>query len=84
MSEEVWQYAPSTTNAVERKNLDSKQKHPVHFKETMTKGYKLDKSFCLQYIAASENVCLSYTNATVQSIKKQAKKGKTMAKQKVP
>ena len=57
---------------LKEKNLDSKQKHPVHFKEAMIRSYKLDKSFCLQYIAASENVRLSYTNATVQSIKKQA------------
>ena len=71
MSEEVWKNAPSTTNAVERKNLDSKQNHPVHFKEAMITAYKLDKSFCLQYIAASESVQLSYTNATVQNIKKQ-------------
>ena len=74
MPNTVWESAPSTTNAVERKNLDSKKTHPVHFKAAMVSAYKLDKSFCLKYIAASENVRLSYTNATVQYIRKQAAK----------
>ena len=72
MPKTVWESAPSSTNAVE-KNLDSKKTHPVHFKAAVS-AYKLDKSFCLNYIAASENVRLSYTNATVQYIRKQAAK----------
>ena len=74
MSKEAWENAPSTTNAVERKNLDIKQKNPVDFKAAMIKSYKLDKSYCLQHIAASEKVRLSYTNATEENIQKQASK----------
>ena len=47
MSKEAWENAPSTTNFVERKNLDIKQKNPVDFKAAMIKSYKLDKSYCL-------------------------------------
>ena len=72
MPKEVWECAPGTTNAVERSNLDSKQSHPVNLKEAMTRVYKIDKSFCLKYIAASENVRLSYTSMTLQNITKQA------------
>ena len=35
MSKEAWENSPSTTNAVERKNLDIKQKNPVDFKAAM-------------------------------------------------
>ena len=67
------------------KNLDSKKTHPVHFKAAMVSAYKLDKSFCLKYIAASENIRLSYTNATVQNIRKQAaKKAKQRLNKKFP
>ena len=85
MPEAVWASVPSSTNAVERKNLDSKQNHPVHFKAAMVRAYKLDKSFCLKYIAASENVRLAYTNATLQNIGKQAvKKAKQRLNKNLP
>ena len=45
MLKTVWESAPSTTNAVERKNLDSKKSHPVHFKAAKVSAYKLDKIF---------------------------------------
>ena len=51
----------------------------------MTRLYKIDKSFCLKYIAASENIRLSYTNATLENIKKQsAKKANQRQKQRIP
>lgn len=85
MPKEVWEGAPATTNAVERQNLDSKQRHPVNIKEAMTRLYKIDKSFCLKYIAASENVRLSYTNSTLENIKKQStKKANQRPKQRIP
>ena len=85
MSKEAWENAPSTTNAVERKNLDIKQMNPVDFKAAMIKSYKLDKSYCLQHIAASEKVRLSYTNATEENIQKQAsKKAKQRLNKKLP
>ena len=57
---------------LKEKNLDSKQKHPVQLKDAMIRAYKFDKSFCLRYIAASENVRQSYTNHTAEIIRKQA------------
>ena len=62
MPKEVWECAPAITNAV-----DSKQRHVVNLKEAMTRLYTVDKSFCLKYIAGSENIRLSYTNATLKS-----------------
>ena len=72
MPKEVWECAPATTNAVERSNLHSKPRHVVNLKEAMTRLYKIDKSFCLKYTAASENIRLSYTNATLENNAKQA------------
>ena len=72
MPKAVWENAPSTKNAVERKNLDSKQKHPVQLKNAMIRAYTFDKSFCLRYIDASENVRQSYTNHTAETVRKQA------------
>ena len=68
----MWEGAPATTNAVERQILDSKQRYPVNIKEAMTRLY-----FYLKYITASENVHLSYTNSTLENIKKQSKKDKS-------
>ena len=74
MPKTIWESPPSTINAVERKNVDSKKTHPVHFRVAMVSAYKLNKCFYLKYITTSENVRLSYTNATVQNIRKQAAK----------
>ena len=77
MPKEVWECAPATTNAVERSNLDSKQRHVVNLKEAMT---KIDKSFCLKYIAASENIRAYECNIKKQS----AKKANQRQKQRIP
>ena len=41
---ETWRNCPSTTNAVERKNYESKTGHPQPLKLAMMNLYKLDKS----------------------------------------
>ena len=51
-----WDKCPATTNAVERKNKDSKGSLRIDLKEALVRVYRIDKAFCLQYIAAEEGV----------------------------
>ena len=60
MDAAVWSKCPTTTNAVERKNMDYKSDNPGSLRLAMIKVYKLDKVACLKHIAAELNVSLSY------------------------
>ena len=71
----TWQNCPTTTNAVERKNRDSKQSQPVETKAAFVNTYRLDKAACLQYIAAPEEVRLSYRDTSQEGREKQAAQG---------
>ena len=51
-----WDKCPATTNTVERKNKDSKGSLRIDLKEALVRVYRIDKAFCLQYIAAEEGV----------------------------
>ena len=51
-----WDKCPATTNAVERKNKDSKGSLRIDLKEALVRVYRIDNAFCLQYIAAEEGV----------------------------
>ena len=65
MADKVWDSCPSNTNAVERKNQDCKDSHPVVLRSAMINLYKLDKSVCCRYLAAKDGVCLSYGDHSV-------------------
>ena len=69
MDSSTWKMAPPTTNAVERKNLDSKTSCVLDLKSALIRIYKLDKSVCLQYIAASESVRLTCRESTSEARK---------------
>ena len=56
MAANKWDKCPATTNAVERKNDDSKGSLRIDQKEALVRVYRIDKAFCLQYIAAEEGV----------------------------
>ena len=60
MNDEVWDKCPSTTNAVERRNAECKQKQPIPLKMAMVNIYNLDKSVCAKHIAAECGVSISH------------------------
>ena len=55
MTSHVWRDCPSTSNAVERKNSECKEKHPLPLKAAMINVYNLDKAVCCKHIAASKD-----------------------------
>ena len=59
MDEAIWERCPSNTNAVERKNLDSKESLPQQLQIAVVNLYKYDKAACAKNIAAKD--CDSYT-----------------------
>ncbi len=64
MAEEVWSRCPDNTNAVERKNRDSKDCVPVSIQQAMVNLYKLDKSYVAKYLAAVGGSAISYNQRT--------------------
>ena len=69
MPQDIWKNCPSNTNAVERKNADSKEKHPVALNIAMITLYKQDKSICAKHVAAMSGMKLSYTKEKVKKLK---------------
>ena len=59
MDNEVWEKCPSTTNAVERRNAECKQKQTIPLKMAMLDIYKLDKAVCAKHIAAESGISIS-------------------------
>ena len=49
-SEEVWEQCPSDTNAIERKNLDSKESLPQCIQAALINMYKFDKAACAKHL----------------------------------
>ena len=60
MDNEAWEKCPSTTNAVERRNADCKQKQPIPLKMAMFNIYKLDKAVCAKHFAAENGISISH------------------------
>ena len=84
MAKSTWDRCPTSTNAVERKNQDSKQSQPVEMKTAFVKVYRMDKTAHLQYIAACEQVRLSYRDTTQSHEKQAAQKRKERRNKKYP
>ena len=61
---------PATTNAVERKNKDSEGSLRIDLKEALVRVYRIDKTFCLQYIAAEEGVQIRCRDSSHESADK--------------
>ena len=60
MPDSVWDHCPSDTNAVERKNLDSKDTLPQPLQTAVINLYKYDKASCAKHMAAEHNTSVSY------------------------
>ena len=60
MDNEVWGKCPSTTNAVECRNTECKQKQPIPPKMAMLDVYKLGKAVCAKHIAAESGISISH------------------------
>ena len=84
MAKSTWDSCPTSTNAVERKNQDSKQSQLVEIKTAFVKVYRMDKAAHLQYIAACEQVRLSYRDTTQGHEKQPAQKRMERRNKKYP
>ena len=67
MDESIWERCPSDTNAVERKNLDSKESLPQQLQVAMTNLYKYDKTACAKNIAAKQGVSVTYCDQSQEA-----------------
>ena len=50
MDQSIWEQCPADTNAVERKNKDSKETQPQPLQTAMVNLYKLDKAICSKHL----------------------------------
>lgn len=64
MTSQVWTSCPSTSNAVERKNAECKEKHPLPLKAAMINVYNIDRAVCCKHIAALKKSSISYRSKT--------------------
>lgn len=74
MADDVWDRCPSNTNAVERKNLDSKELLPQQLQTAMVNLYKYDKAACAKHIAAEHNASVCYRDKSEQARRNAAAK----------
>ena len=72
MNGDIWKQCPSDTNAVERKNLDSKGSLPQAIQAALINMYKYDKAACAKHVAAKEGISVSYAETSLDARKKQA------------
>ena len=75
--ESIWGYCPSDTNAVERKNLDSKESLPQQLQVAITNMYKYDKAACTKNIAAKQRVSVTYCDQSQKARKLEAARRNT-------
>ena len=74
MEESVWDRCPSDTNAVERKNFDSKDSLPQPLQSAMINLYKYDKAACAKHMAARRSISISYCDTSENGRKTAATK----------
>ena len=72
MADDIWSRCPDDTNAVERKNRDSKDAHPVTIHQAIINLYKLDKSYVAKYLSAVGGNNISYTDRALMASGKAA------------
>jgi len=59
MDGSVWDCCTADTNAVERKNQDSKDKAPQQLQSAMINLHKADKYMCTKHIAAMDGISIT-------------------------
>ena len=74
MNASIWECCPSDTNAVERKNLDSKEALPQQLQIAMINLYKYDKAACAKSTAARKGVSVSYCDQSQDARRSEAAK----------
>ena len=62
MDEITWTQCPNNTNAVERKNFDSKESTVQSLRNAMINLYKLDKAVCAKHLTAQAGASVSYND----------------------
>jgi len=67
----------ATTNAVERRDKDSKSDVPQSLKLAMIKVQEVDRVACLKHISAEEGAGLSYRSRTEEARRVLAEKGRS-------
>ena len=70
MDNDVWDHCPADTNAVERKNQDSKDKIPQQLQSAMINLYKADKYMCTKHMAAMDGTSITYSDRSCEGCKK--------------
>ena len=64
MNDDIWKQC---TNAVERKNLDSKESLPQAIQAALINMYKYDKAACAKHVAAKEGISVSYGETSLNA-----------------
>ena len=72
MDNDIWDRFPADTNAVERKNQDSKDKIPQQLQSAMINLYKADKYMCTKHMAAMDGTSITYSDRSCEGRKKTA------------
>ena len=81
MDFETWAKCP-TTNAVERKNYDSKASVPLSLRNGLIMLYKIDKATCAKNITAKMGHSISYIDKSMQKGQESTEKRKIQRKRK--
>lgn len=77
MQIDTWLRCPSDTNAVERKNRESKDMTPLPIQQAMINCYKADKFVCAKQVAAEVEVKITYHDRSESARRDSAKKRNT-------
>ena len=74
MQIDSWLHCPSDTNAVERKNRESKDSTPFPIQQAMINRYKADKFICAMQVAAENGVKITYHDRSESARRDSAKR----------
>ena len=67
MASGVWKSCPSTSNAVERRNAECKEKLPLPLKAAMINVYNIDRATCYKHISSLRKSSVSYRSKTAEA-----------------
>ena len=76
MTSQVWKSCPSTSNTVERKNSECKERHPLPLKAAMINVYNIDRVVCCKHITSLKKSSISYRSKTDEAQAADAKRQK--------
>lgn len=82
MDYDTWIRCPTSTNAVERKNYDSKSSVPQSLNSVLIYLYKIDKTTCAKHIVANKGHSISYNDKSIEKREQNAEKRRLQQKRK--